>query len=55
MTDGTCTKKVLVEHEDSFRVTFASGGNVASDFKAVTEAAATQLSVPPTDLICDWI
>lgn len=55
------TKMILVEHEeDSVPVSFTS------DFKAAREAAAVQLSVPPTDLVlkiqskewggrCRWI
>ena len=49
MVEGTCTKKVLVEHqEDTIQVRFVSGGDMRSDYEAVTEAAATQLT---TDLV----
>ena len=52
MAEGTCTKKVLVEHEeDTVPVSFVSGGGMGSDYEAVTEAAATQLTVSPTDLV----
>ena len=52
MAEGTCTKKILVELEDdAVPVSFVSGGDVGSDNEAATEAAATQLDVPPTDLV----
>ena len=47
-----CTKKILVEFEDdTVPVNFVSGGDVGCDCKAATEAAATALDVPCTELI----
>ena len=43
-------KRVLVEHEeDTVQVSFVSGGDMGSDYDAVTEAAATQLTVSSCD------
>ena len=52
MAEDTHTKKVLVQHEeDTVPVTFMSGGDMGSDYKAATQAVATWLTVPPTDLV----
>ena len=52
MAEGGRTKKVLVEFEDdAIPVSFVSGGEMGSDYKAATEAAALQLSVLPSDLV----
>ena len=52
MAENIYTKTVLVEHEgDTVPVSFVSGGDMGSDFKAVTEAAAIQLAVSPADLV----
>ena len=52
MAEGTCTKKVLVEYEENtIPVSFVSGKDMGSDYEAVTEAATTQLTVSPTDLV----
>ena len=52
MAESVCSKKVLVEFEDdAIPVSFVSGGEMGSDCKAVTEAAAIQLSVSAADLV----
>ena len=52
MAEGSCAKKILVEHEDdTVPVSFISRGDMGSDYKAATEAAATELAVSPTDLV----
>lgn len=52
MAEGTCTKKILIQHEeDRDPVSFVSGADIRSDCKTATQAVATWLTIPPTNLV----